>query len=141
MSDATRLDTSTVINSTPTEVSPENDSNPTEELSGNDATPMDTVTGSDTTSLESSQVKDSTTSTADSIVIDTIQQPSPHKPSVPARPTRKLKPKPSSAGTLDKYVSRTESPSAKRKLSDDSLSPSSAQNRKSNRTDGADTVS
>ena len=134
VSDATKLETTTVQNF-------ENDSNPKEKLSENDTTPMDTFTGNDTISLETSQVNDSTTSTSDSMVIKKSQQSSSEKPSVSARPTRKAKPKASSAGTLDKFVSRTESPGAKRKLSDDSLSPSSIQNLKSNRTDGADKVS
>ena len=134
VSDATKLETTTVQNF-------ENDSNPKEKLSENDTTPMDTFTGNNTISLETSQVNDSTTSTSDAMVIKKTQQSSSEKPSVSARPTRKAKPRASSAGTLDKFVSCTESPGAKRKLSDDSLSPSSIQNLKSNRTDGAYKVS
>ena len=46
----------------------------------------------------------------------------------------------SSVNTLDNFVSK-ESPSCKRKLSDNSGSPSSVQLTKTTRTDGADTIS
>ena len=77
------------------------------------------------------------------------QPPSSPKPCRASRLIRKViqpktKTKPSGTGTLDNYVRlviRTDSPSTKRKLSNDSVSPSSAQNVKSTRTDGADEVS
>ena len=84
--------------------------------------------------------------TSNDSVLTKGQPPSSPKPSRASRPIRKMiqpktKTKPSGTGTLDNYVSRTDSPSTKRKLSNDSVSPSSAQNVKSTRTDGADEVS
>ena len=84
--------------------------------------------------------------TSNDSVLTKGQPPSSPKPSRASRPIRKViqpktKTKPSGTGTLDNYVSRTDSPSTKRKLSNDSVSPSSAQNVKSTRTDGADEVS
>ena len=60
---------------------------------------------------------------------------------LPIGSSHKFEVRPSSIGTLDRFVSRTESPSSKRKLSEESLSPASVQNLKSTRTDGADEVS
>ena len=84
--------------------------------------------------------------TSNDSVLTKGQPPSSPKPSRASRPIRKViqpktKTKPSGTGTLDNYVSRTDSPSTKRKLSNDSVSPSPAQNVKSTRTDGADEVS
>ena len=67
-------------------------------------------------------------------------------PSVPPRKKKSLRPGKSlstvksTVNTLDNFVSK-ESPSCKRKPSGDAESPSSTQITKSNRTDGADTVS
>ena len=84
--------------------------------------------------------------TSNDSVLTKGQPPSSSKPCRASRPIRKViqpktKTKPSGTETLDNYVSRTDSPSTKGKLSNDSVSPSSAQNVKSTRTDGADEVS
>ena len=62
-------------------------------------------------------------------VVTKDQPPSSPKPCSASRPAGKVvqpktKNKPSGTGTLDNYVSRTDSPGTKRKLSNDSLSPS-----------------
>ena len=117
------------------ETSTEKNSNPTKTDTVNDSTAMETATMNDSTSLEPVSVAKET------------QQSTPQQTHRPSRPSRKLNPKstllqrPSSIGTLDRFVSRTKSPSTKRKLSEESLSPASVQNLKSTRTDGADEVS
>ena len=117
------------------ETSTEKNSDPTETDTVNDSTAMETATVNDSTSLEPVSVAKET------------QQSTSQQTPRPSRPSRKLNPKstlhqrPSSTGTLDRFVSRTESPSTKRKLSEESLSPASVQNLKSTRTDGADEVS
>ena len=117
------------------ETSTEKNSDPTETDTVNDSTAMETATVNDSTSLEPVSVAKET------------QQSTSQQTTRPSRPSRKLNPKstlhqrPSSIGTLDRFVSRTESPSTKRKLSEESLSPASVQNLKSTRTDGADKVS
>ena len=103
----------------------------------NDTLPLETL--EDSTSKADTHISNVT-------VVTKGQPPSSPKPCRASRPPRKVvqpksKNKPSATGTLDNYVSRTDSPGTKRKLSNDSLSPSSVQSLKSTRTDGADEVS